>query len=203
MDNKAYLDQIAVKGKVKSGPIFTPMLIKIIAAGVVALITIIIVGAVISGSNSKVTQSFERAYLRITTLADEESPLKTYVEKIKDSDLRAFALTLLSSLKTTNVSLSGISNNIGIKPDSISKTVQSEEDANSSALAGALEDAVLTGNIDEVYGAKAYHQVTLLLAIEAEARTKTKNQQFADLLDQSTNDLTAIQENLKKYNSGK
>ena len=52
MDNKAYLDQIAVKGKVKSGPIFTPMLIKIIAAGVVALITLIIVGAVISSSNS-------------------------------------------------------------------------------------------------------------------------------------------------------
>jgi hypothetical protein len=203
MDNRAYLDQIAVKGKVKSGPIFTPMLIKIVAAGLVTLITIIIVGAVISGSNGKVTQSFERAYLRITNLASDESPLKTYVEKIKDSDLRAYALTLLSSLKTTNVSLSGISGNIGINPDKISKTVQSEEDANSATLTGALEDAVLTGNIDEVYGAKAYHQVTLLLAIEAEARVKTKNQQFADLLDQSTTDLTNIQESLKKYNSGK
>ena len=53
MDNKAYLDQIAVKGKVKSGPIFTPMLIKLIAAGAIILITMIIVGSIISGSNAK------------------------------------------------------------------------------------------------------------------------------------------------------
>jgi hypothetical protein len=203
MDNKAYLDQIAVKGKVKSGPIFTPMLIKIIAAGVVALITLIIVGAVISSSNSKVTQTYERAYLRITNLANVKGPLQVYAEKVKDSNLRSYALTLFSSLKTTNVSLSGISNNIGIKPNDISKTVKGEEDANTADLEASFNNAVLTGTIDEVYASKFYQQISLLLAIEAEARAKTTNQQFASVLDQSTNDIVIIQNQLNEYNSGK
>ncbi|MBR3176915.1 hypothetical protein IKG13_01385 [Candidatus Saccharibacteria bacterium] len=203
MDNKAYLDQIAVKGKVKSGPIFTPMLIKIIAAGVVALITLIIVGAVISSSNSKVTQTYERAYLRITNLANAKGPLQVYAEKVKDSNLRSYALTFFSSLKTTNVSLSGISNNIGIKPNDISKTVKGEEDANTADLEASFNNAVLTGTIDEVYASKFYQQISLLLAIEAEARAKTTNQQFASVLDQSTNDIVIIQNQLNEFNSGK
>ncbi|MBR3378403.1 hypothetical protein IKG50_03715 [Candidatus Saccharibacteria bacterium] len=200
MDNKAYLDQIAVKGKVKSGPILTPMLIKLIAAGVIALITMIVVGNVISGSNEKVTQTYERAYLRITNLANEEGPLSTYVEKIKDSDLRAYALTLLSTLKSTSTTVSSLSGNIGIKTDKISKTVQSEEDANTSDLSSSFEDAVLTGTLDNVYASKAYYQVTTLIAIEAEARAKTPNVQFAETLDQSTDGLLILQENFKKYN---
>lgn len=200
MDNKAYLDQIAVKGKVKSGPIFTPVLIKAIAAGAVALITMIIVGAVINSSNSKVTQTYERVYLRITNLSSETSPFKTYLDRVKDSGLRAYASALLTSLATTNVTLSGISNNIGINPSGISKTVQNEESANTADLEASFEDAVLTGTIDRTYAAKVYYQVSMLLTYEAAARAKTTNQQFAELLDQSTNDLTILQEKLKKYN---
>ena len=200
MDNQAYLDQIAVKGKVKSGPIFTPMLIKLIAAGVVALITMIIVGSVISSSNSKVTQTYERAYLRITNLANQDGPLRTHVEHIKDSDLRAYVLSFITSLNNTSIKLSGISGNIGINPDKISKTVQDEEEVNNGELSTALDEAVLTGNLDSVYAAKAYYQITTLLAIESEARAKTPNAQFAETLDQSTNDLLLLQENFKKYN---
>lgn len=200
MDNKAYLDQIAVKGKVKSGPIFTPMLIKLIAAGVIALITMIVVGSIISGSNDKVKQTYERAYLRITNLAEENAPLSDYIEKIKDSDLRAYALSLVTSLKSTSIAVSSLSGNIGINTDKISKVVQSEEESNNSDLASSFEDAVLTGTIDNVYASKAYYQITMLLAIEAEARAKTPNQQFAQTLDLSTQDLTLLQENFKKYN---
>lgn len=200
MDNQAYLDQIAVKGKVKSGPIFTPMLIKIIAAGVVALITMIIVGSVISSSNSQVTQTYERAYLRVTNLVGEEAPLKAYVEKIKDSDLRAYALSLITSLNNTSIKLSGISGNIGINTGKISKTVQNEEDANNADLAAAFEEGYLTGTLDRVYAAKAYYQINMLVAIEAEARAKTSNVQFAETLDSSTADLTLLQESFKKYN---
>jgi hypothetical protein len=189
MDNKAYLDQIAVKGKVKSGPIFTPVLIKLIAAGVVALITMIVVGSIISSSNAEVTKTYERVYMRITSLASEQSPLKLYAEKLRNSDLRANALSFLSALKSTNVSLSSLGDNIGIKTGAISKTVTEEDSANTGELTSALDDAVLNGNIDQVYATKTYYQITLLLSLEAEARAKTPNQQFASLLDSSTNDL--------------
>ena len=201
MDNKAYLDQIAVKGKVKSGPIFTPMLIKLIAAGAVMLITMIIVGAVISGANAKVTQTYERVYLRITNLAGEESPLKASLEQLRDSDLRSSAGSLLSTLKSTTVTLESIAENIGIKPDSITPSVQTEEDANTADLTASFDEAVLTGNIDLTYATKVYHQISVLLAYEAEARAKTPNAEFASLLDQSTNDLTILQEQFKKFTS--
>lgn len=203
MDNKAYLDQIAVKQKVKTGPILSPMLIKLLVAGVMMLITIFIVGSVISGSNKKVTQSYERAYLRISSLASEESPFRMYLDKVKDSDLRSYAQTMLSSLKSTNISLSGMTESIGINPDEISEEVQSENDGNLSELNGSFEDASLMGTIDQTYAAKAYHQITLLLAIEAEARAKTPNEEFAGVLDQSTNDLNALQEQFRKYNGNK
>jgi hypothetical protein len=198
MDNKAYLDQIAVKGKVKSGPIFTPVLIKLIAAGVVALITMIVVGSIISSSNAEVTKTYERVYMRITSLASEQSPLKLYAEKLRNSDLRANALSFLSALKSTNVSLSSLGDNIGIKTGAISKTVTEEDSANTGELTSALDDAVLNGNIDQVYATKTYYQITLLLSLEAEARAKTPNQQFASLLDSSTNDLLILQEQFKK-----
>ena len=203
MDNKAYLDQIAVKQKVKTGPILSPMLIKLLVAGVMMLITIFIVGSVISGSNKKVTQSYERAYLRISSLASEESPFRMYLDKVKDSDLRSYAQTMLSSLKSTSISLSGIADSIGINPDEVSEEVQSENDGNLGELNGSFENATLMGTIDQTYAAKAYHQITLLLAIEAEARAKTPNEEFAGVLDQSTNDLNALQEQFRKYNGNK
>ena len=198
MDNKAYLDQIAVKGKVKSGPIFTPMLIKLVAAGVVALITMIIVGSIISSSNTEVTKTYERVYTRINSLASEQSPLKMYVEKLRNSDVRANALSFLSIIKSTNISLTGLGDNIGIKTGAISKAVTEEDATNTAELTASLDEAVLNGNIDQVYASKLYYQITILLSLEAEARAKTPNQQFASLLDTSTNDLTVLQEQFKK-----
>jgi hypothetical protein len=199
MDNKAYLDQIAVKGKVKTGPVITPTLIKLIAAGAITLITLIIVGAVISGSNAKITQAYERVYLRIANLSGEESPLKTYTERINDSDIRAHSIALLSSLKNTNASISGVVDSIGVKPDKISKTVTDEESTILSDLDYSLETAELAGTLDDIYATKAYQHINLLLAIEAEARAKTPNQQFADILDQSTADLEKLQVQFKKF----
>ena len=202
MDNKAYLDQIAVKGRVKTGPVITPTIIKLIAAGAIMLITLIIVGAVISSSNARVTQTYERVYLRISNLAGEESPLKSYVERIKDSDIRAHASALLSSLKNTNATLTNLTDSIGIKADSITKSVQDEESVTLAELEASLENAVLEGNLDSIYATKAYQHINLLLIIESDARQKTTNQQFADLLDNSTSDLEKLQIQFKKFAQG-
>ena len=50
MDNQSYLDQIAVKGKnsINSEPLLSPVMMKLLIAGVIALITIIIVGIMVS-----------------------------------------------------------------------------------------------------------------------------------------------------------
>ena len=203
MDNKSYLDQIAVKGKVKSGPVITPATIKLIAAGVIALITIIIVAAVISGANAKVTQSFERVYLRISNLSSDnyENPLKQYAEKIHNSDLRTYVENLVSSISTSKKKLDGIANSIGVKPESISKEVSESESASLQKLASELEEAELGGTLDRVVASNAYYEISTLLQYEAEARKKTTNQQFADIIDASTKDLKILQENFHNWSN--
>ena len=53
MDNKAYLDEIAVKSKKKfsAGPILTPLMIKLIAAAAVAVIAMIVIGGILAAKN--------------------------------------------------------------------------------------------------------------------------------------------------------
>lgn len=199
MDNQAYLDQIAVKGKVKSGPILTPKLIKIIATGIILLITMIIVGNVINESNTKVQQSFERTYWRIENLSNDKSPIRVYLNRVKDSNLRSYATSLLSSLRNSSIAISDNLAAIGIgkKPTA---AVKNKEIANLDELTSYLDNAILTGTIDETFAAQVYYQINVLLAYEAEARSKTTSKAYAEILDASTADLTLLRDQFKTYN---
>ena len=201
MDNKAYLDQIAVKGKVKSGPIITPTMIKLIAVGAILLITIVVVALIINSSNAKVTQSYERVYQRINNLSSKNNsnPFMKNINKIKNSDLRAYVTTMTSTFTTTKNSLDGVAKTIGVNKDKISSEVQKSESSNLSKISSEFEQAILEGNIDRVVANNAYHQISSLLQFEAEARKRTNNKQFASILDSSTNDLLTLQEQFKTW----
>ena len=177
MDNKAYLDQIAVKGKVKSGPIFTPMLIKLIAAGVVLLITMLVVGGIVSGSNAKVTQSHERVYLRIAKLGDKSSsaPLAKYSKLLRNSDLRSYATILYTTLVNTNNSLSSVISTTGVKTTSISSEVSKEESANITSYTSALDDAILAGTLDRTFATETIYQISTLIQYENESLKKANS----------------------------
>jgi len=201
MNGKEYLDQIAVKGKVKSGPIFTPMLIKLIAAGVIALIAIISVGVVISNANAKVTQTYERVYMRVHNLSGSNysNPFKQYTEKLRDSNLRAHADTLFSVLTTTDTSLGGVVSAVGVKTGSISKEVSSAESANVNNIANQLLDAAYAGNIDRVYATNVVYQLSTLIQYENEALKKSNNQSFTNVVNQSKTDLVQLLEQFQEW----
>lgn len=201
MNGKEYLDQIAVKGKVKSGPIFTPMLIKLVAAGVIALIAIITVGVIISNSNAKVTRTYERVYLRVHNLSGNNymNPFSKYKEKIRDSNLRSYTDTLISVLTTTDSSLSGVVSAVGVKTDKISKEVSTAETANIDTLTGLLLDASYAGNIDRVLATNATYQISTLIQYETEALKKSNNASFTNVVSQSKTDLTQLQSQFQDW----
>ncbi len=201
MDNKAYLDQIAVKGKVKSGPIFTPMLIKLIAAGAIILITMIIVGSIISGSNAKVTQSFERVYVRISNFGsdDYENPLQKYADSIRNSDLRTYCEQLRTIMYDTNTRLSSVISSTGVKTDKISKEITNDENLNWSNYIYALDNALLSGTLDRTFATETEYQLSTLIQYEHEALNKSNNQEFSNILQQSIKDLTSLQQNFKSW----
>ena len=201
MDNKAYLDQIAVKGKVKSGPIFTPMLIKLIAAGAIILITMIIVGSIISGSNAKVTQSFERVYVRISNFGsdDYENPLQKYADSIRNSDLRTYCEQLRTIMYDTNTRLSSVISSTGVKTDKISKEITNDENLNWSNYIYALDNALLSGTLDRTFATETEYQLSTLIQYEHEALNKSNNQEFSNILQQSIKDLTSLQQSFKSW----
>ena len=100
MDNKAYLDEIAVKGKYKgnTGPIISPVIIKLIIAALFAVIALAIVGGIISSKNQETIQLYEAVYERIALLAGNGSPFKEYQNSLYSSDLRANNISVLSSM---------------------------------------------------------------------------------------------------------
>ncbi len=201
MNGKEYLDQIAVKGKVKSGPIFTPMLIKLIAAGVIALIAIISVGIVISNANAKVTQTYERVYMRIHNLSGSNysNPFTKYKDKIRDSNLRSYSDTLFSVMTTTDSSLGGVVSAVGVKTDKISKEVSSAETANINTITNQLLDASYAGNIDRVYATNIVYQISTLIQYENEALKKSNNQSFSNVVNQSKTDLTQLKDQFQNW----
>ena len=201
MDNKAYLDQIAVKGKVKSGPVLTPMLIKLIAASIVMLITLVIVGSVVSSSNAKVTQTHERVYLRIATLGNKSSsaPLAKYSQLVRNSDLRSYAANLYNSLITTEASLSGIVSTVGVNTSNISSVVSTEESTNISKYTAALDNAILAGTLDRTFATETLYQISTLIQYESESLKRANNQSYANLINQSINDLTILQEQFRDW----
>lgn len=204
MDNKAYLDQIAVKGKVKSGPIFTPMLIKLIAAGVILLITLFIVGNVISSNNAKLTQTYERVYYRVSQLSassSSQNPIKKYIDKLRDSNLRAYTTNLFSVLTTANQNLSGVISGVGVKTDKLSATVTTAESATLSAYMAALDNAVLAGTLDRTFASETNYQISTLIQYSNESLKKTNNQAYANTINQFIQDLTVIQQQFEEWSN--
>lgn len=201
MDNKAYLDQIAVKGKIDTKSAISPTLIKLIIAGVIALITLIAVGVIINNSNAKVTQNYERIYLRMGSIVNDEGAIKLNVDKIKDSDLRSQVSTLITVMTTSYNTLQNLAPNIGVNPEKITKSVQNDEDSNNAMIATEIDNSVMTGTVDEAYGTEMYYQINTLIAYMQEAQKKNTNQEFANLLNKALTDLLQLQTQFKKYNN--
>ena len=193
MDNKAYLDQIAVKGnKGMAEPLLSPLMIKIIVAGIIALITIVIVGNILNSSNAKTTALYERLYSRINNLHGNNGPFKTYSKKLRSADLIAYASDLETSLTDTGNKLNGVISSLGVKTSAISKEVSSSESSRISNFKSKVDEATFIGTIDPTFATALSAEIDQLMVLERQVRTKTNNTSLVEILDTSLNDLTII-----------
>ena len=117
MDNKAYLDSIAVKGKDTSKasvPILSPMLIKIIAVGVVLAIAMMFVGSLLNSKNKELKITYDKIYYTYNQLSQGSGPLYTYQRKLKSSTVRAITSQLQTSIINTNNQLKNAAGQIKV-----------------------------------------------------------------------------------------
>ena len=202
MDNKAYLDQIAVKGKnaTNKEPLLSPLMIKLLVAGVIMLITVIIVGAIFNSANDKITQSYERLYLRISQMCGNQGPYNKYSKFINSSNLAALANQLETSLTNTNKDLSGQWSSLKVNTTSITKTVMSEETGSFSAYMAQLEKASIAGEMDAYYSSQTANRIMQIKTIEQQILQKTKNKALPAILSNSISDLDILYEKFRDFN---
>ena len=201
MDNKAYLDEIAVKGKKKfsAGPIMTPVMIKLIIVGVFAVIAMIAVGIMLNSGNDKAAAAHEAVYFRMNSLMDKHGAIQQYIKKVKASELRSYTSSLLSSLTTATNTIKGAASRIGLNTSSASAEVSSENSRMMTTYQMELEEAFLTGTLDVTYASSTAYQLAILIGLENTARQKTSDATYAKALDDSIRDLTILEENFRNY----
>ena len=201
MDNKAYLDEIAVKGKKKfsAGPMLTPVMLKLIIVGVFAVIAMIVVGTMLSSNNDGSAATHEAVYFRMTGLLDKKSAINTYIKKVKASELRSYTSSLIASLTTSTSEIKGAASRIGLNTSSASADVSSQNSLILNQYLMELDDAYLTGTLDATYASSTAYQLSILIGLEQSARMKTSDGPYATTLDNSIRDLTALEESFRNY----
>ena len=201
MDNKAYLDEIAVKGKKKNtGPILTPLMIKLIITAVAALVTIVTVALFINSKNIENSKIDQQVYARIASLLDSGGPMLSYQDDLRSAELRGYTTNLVNSLTTAQNKLASVASAVNVNPESFHQDVIDKEAAAMSEFSSELESAKLNGRIDRAFAINAAYQITLLISLEEQARGKATNSAYASALDNSLSDLELIYNSFKNYN---
>lgn len=201
MDNKAYLDEIAVKGKrkISAGPILTPVMIKLIAAAVVAVIAMVIIGAILSDRNSQIAEIHESVYARISSLSDKNGFMKENLPRLHNSQLRSHAVMLQSTLSSTKTDLDTLIKGGALKvdPKHLSDGAKKTNNSEISRLSGVLSNAYLDGHLDTTFASEVYYEIELLISLETQARAKTSDARYAEILDRSMDDLLKLEDTFR------
>ncbi|MBR6168384.1 hypothetical protein IKQ74_00355 [Candidatus Saccharibacteria bacterium] len=203
MDNQTYLNQIAVKGKrtANGEPLLSPLMIKLLIAGAIMLITIIVVGIMVSSANSKVTQSYERLYLRISQMSGSKGPYNKYAKYINSSNLAGHAVRLETSVAKTSKSLEPLLDKLGVKKDGITKDIKNAETSSFSTYMNKLERASMSGQMDLYYSSQTAERIMQIITVEKQVLTKTNNDSLKSIINDSLNDLETLYENFRDFSN--
>lgn len=206
MDGQEYLDQISATTTPSSQPskfnlknILSSKLFRIIAAGIIFFILLIIVGNIIGSSASKGRTLAEQLELRLTnltTMLEEESN-----EYLKDTNLRSYNTALAGILKNTNTQLTNYLTEAGVDIKSIPASIQTKETDYIEALKAELEEARLNGLYDRTYVNLISTEINLIVALEENILDRTSSEALTDILNQSITSLNSILESYDNFDN--
>ena len=202
MDNKAYLDSIAVKGQnVEKKPLLSPALIKFFLIGIIAILALLGLLVVIQKANQRDYSSFGSLYLRTQNIVSEESPALVYPENLKSSDLRTWSTMLVDSIEQLNAGLVSQLKNEGFTAGDIDKETTSDEEGNFSDYQDAIEDAYMSGMLDRTYASETSYQIGLIIAAEEAVIDQSTDAGLKATLEQSIEDLEVLEEKFLDFSN--
>lgn len=187
MDNKTYLDQIAVKSlRHDKHSFFTPNIIKFMIIAVIALIAMITISSILSGTNQEPKHLKKELISHVSAISAEKGPLDTFSPKVKQPRLRNYGSMLQQSLKRTAAKL---------------QTKEGDTPTNKKVTAYAkdLEDARLKGLLDQRFASATILQISYILDLEYDLRNRTHDANLIAIIDSSSADLEKIKKLLKEF----
>ena len=198
MDNITYLEQISASNRpVKSGGIGGLMSPKIllILGGVAILAIIIIIVGMLSGSGTSGVDLVSKINVRSDNLI---ATINTYNQQVKSSELRSIASSLSSVLTETSSKTSELLNSV-YNQKKVSDSITKKETTYIEEVDADLEAARLNGLLDRNFARQLTLQTGLLLSIESECLSKTKNNDVKNVVSNSYANLATIYETLSNY----
>ena len=202
MDNKAYLDSIAVKGQnTEKKPLLSPTLIKFLLIGLIVIFALLGLLVVIQKANKRDYTSYSSLYLRTQNIVSEESPVLVYPEKLKSSDLRSWSTLLVDSIEQLNAGLASQLQNEGFSAGDIDADVTASEDATFSNYQEEIEDAYMSGMLDRTYAYETSYQITLIIAAEEAVISQATDASLKATLESNIEELEVLEEKFLDYSN--
>lgn len=207
MDGQDYLNQISATTAPSGQPskfnfknLVSSKLFRIIGAGVILIILLIIVGNIISSASNRARNLAEQLELRltnITSMLEEESN-----DYLKDTNLRSYNTALIGILKNTDTQLTDfLTEAYGFSTKNIPADIQTSEADYIEVLKAELEEARLNGLYDRTYVNSMSTEINLIIALEENILDRTSNETLTDILNQSISSLTSILESYDSFNN--
>jgi hypothetical protein len=201
MDNKAYLDQIAVKEQPKSSSPFSsllsPMLLKLIIGAVVLIILLIVVTAILSSNSGSNTASYAALYERYTILLDKEGTLQTQKDNLRSAELRSNTTNFITTGDTFISNYTSAINTSGMTITTGDPAIAAEM----TEYTTNLNNAYMNGYLDSSFASENAYQLTVLIQLETNIINTTDNDSLKELLTSNLESLKTYQEIYQNYGS--
>jgi len=204
MDGQEYLNQISstvrpVKPPRKS--ILSSKFFMVGLIGAVALIVIIILGAILSGGKS---DNKSLSYALKLHLNNTAEVIQTYQPEVKSSDLRSSSASLYSVLTNTERDLTNyLTETYNFKDKDIPAGIVSEADTERDGLESALFEAKINGILDRIYAHQMAHEISLIMAEETKIYSASSNTTLRGLIDTSYNSLENLYNKFNDFSETK
>lgn len=212
MENQEYLNQISQSSKPvapKSGKsgfsisnILHSKFFLVGAIAIVALILILIIGAILSGNKKDIKSDIIKLRLHVDNTS---AVIKDYQPHVKSSILRSHSASLESILSSTSTDLSNyLTTKYNYKSSSKEdKNLTTEATTEKDALESELFTAKINGNLDRIYAHKMAYEISKFMAEESTIYNTTQDDALKAILNQSYSSLENLYSNFNDFSETK
>lgn len=190
MDGQEYLNQISASNRPTKNANMGFLRSKFFIIGVggaVALILIIIIGAMLGGSKGDEKSLSSALLLHINNTAEE---VQKYQPSVKSYDLRSSSASLQSILTTTGKEIENhLLEKYNLKDKKFDKKIIEKADQAKQALDDELFEAKINGALDWTFAHKMAYEISLILSEESSVMNKSKDEAYSDVLKKSSDSL--------------